>query len=51
MQELVDIGRMGRLSFAAHLADILQSEDTLCPSEPLTDAFYPEKPSSNEPFL
>ena len=33
MQGLVDVGKMGCSSLAAHSADIYQSEDTLCPSE------------------
>jgi hypothetical protein len=51
MQGLVDVGRMGCSSFAAHSADIHQSEDTLCHSEPLATAFHLKYPNSNEPFL
>jgi hypothetical protein len=51
MQGLVDVGRMGYSSLAAHSADIHQSEDTLCPSKPLTDAFHPDYASFDEPFL
>jgi hypothetical protein len=36
---------------AAHSANIHQSEETLRPSKPLTDALPPESESSNEPFL
>jgi hypothetical protein len=51
MQGLVDVGIMGCSSLAAHSADIQQSEDTLCHSEPLTAAFHPKYLNSNEPFL
>ena len=35
---------------SAESADIHQSEDTLCPSEPLTDAFHLKYSNFNEPF-
>jgi hypothetical protein len=47
----LDVGRMSCSSLTAHTADVHQSKDTLCHSEPLTDAFYWAYPSSNEPFL
>jgi hypothetical protein len=50
MQGLLDVGRMGCSSLAAHSADIHQSEDTLCHSEPLTDAFHAEYPNFMNPF-
>jgi hypothetical protein len=51
MQGLMDVGRMGSSSIAAHLADIHQSKDTLFPSEPLLMHFTQEYPISIEPFL
>jgi hypothetical protein len=42
---------MGCSSHAAHMTDINPSIDTLCPSEPFTDAFHPGYPSSDESFL
>jgi hypothetical protein len=36
MQGLVDVGRMGCSSLAAHSADIHQSKDTLCHNESLS---------------
>jgi hypothetical protein len=42
MQKLVDVGRMGCSSLAAHSADIHQSKDTRCHSEPLTTACHSE---------
>ena len=51
MQGLVDVSRIGCSSLAAHSADIHQSEDTLCHSDPLTDVFHPKYPSSNELFM
>jgi hypothetical protein len=51
MQGLVDVGRMGCLSFAAHSADIHPSKDTDRLSEPLTAAFHPADPVSYEAFL
>jgi hypothetical protein len=50
MQGLVDVGRMGCSSLAAHSADIHQSEDTLSHSELLTDAFHAEYPNVINPF-
>ena len=41
MQGLVDVGRMGCEGRAAHSADVQQSKDNLCQSEPLTTAFHP----------
>jgi hypothetical protein len=38
MQGLVDVGRMGCLSLAAN---IHQSKEIFCPSEPLSTAFHP----------
>jgi hypothetical protein len=42
MQELVDVGRMGCSSFAAHSANIHQSKDTLSQIETLTTALHQE---------
>jgi hypothetical protein len=50
MQGLVDVGRMGCSSLATHSANIHQSKDTLCHSEPLATAFHPGYQSSNEHF-
>jgi hypothetical protein len=48
---MVDVNILGCSSLAAHSADIHQSEDNLCPSEPLTVAFHAEYPNFTEPFL
>jgi hypothetical protein len=40
MQGMVDVGRMGCSSLAAHSADIHPSEDTFWHSYPLNTAFY-----------
>jgi hypothetical protein len=47
MQGFVDVSRMGCSSLTAHLADIHQSKETHCHSEPLTTVFHPGYQSLN----